>query len=203
MDRGSTGAAPGHPLRSISRVRRRPHHSGNRRTHNRALYLDLQASILGGTSAPEVRWRSDSGRRRCLMVGGGIGAATATPDSVPEKSALVASSKPSPSATPTATSPANSPCTTAAESRTYNDKLFICTMGSNERLVWLDETESKRVVALKIKRADKAAADKLGSGQSRRRQGGADKAAAAKWQRTKSPPTRSRRTKPPQPAGGR
>lgn len=119
-----------------------------------------------------------------LMVGGSIGAATATPDSVPEKSALVASSKPSPSATPTATSPANSPCTTAGESRTYNDKLFICTMGSSDRLVWLDETESKRVVALKVAAdkaaADKVAADKVAADKAAADKVIADKAAAAK-----------------------
>jgi Excalibur calcium-binding domain len=96
-----------------------------------------------------------------FMVGGGIGAATAGPGSFPEKSpSAAASAKPSATPTPTATSPANSPCTTADESRKYNDNLFICTMGSNERLVWLSETESKRVVALKVA-ADKAAADKI------------------------------------------
>ena len=119
-----------------------------------------------------------------FMVGGGVAGATATPESVPEKSALVASPKPSPSATPTATSPANSPCTTAGESRKYNDKLFICTMGSNERLVWLDETESKRVVALKVAAdkaaADKAAADKLAADKVVAEKLAADKAAADK-----------------------
>lgn len=114
-----------------------------------------------------------------FMVGGGVAGATATPESVPEKSALVASSKPSPSATPTATSPANSPCTTAGESRKYDDKLFICTMGSNERLAWLNETESKRVVALKVA-ADKAAADKLAADKVAADKAAADKLAADK-----------------------
>ena len=117
-----------------------------------------------------------------LMVGGSIGAATAGTTNVPVKSAaVVPSTKPTstPTPTPTATSPANSSCTTAGDSRKYNDKLFICTMGSSERLVWLDETESKRVVALKVA-ADKAAADKVAADKVAADKAAADKAAADK-----------------------
>ncbi|WP_306912617.1 excalibur calcium-binding domain-containing protein [Arthrobacter sp. B3I9] len=117
------------------------------------------------------------------MVGGGVAGATATPAPVADKSALVASPKPSPSgtpsATPTATSPANSPCTTSGESQKYNDKLFICTMDSSERLVWLNETESKKVVAQKAA-ADKAAADKVAGDKVAADKLAADKAAADK-----------------------
>lgn len=114
-----------------------------------------------------------------LMVGGGVAGATAKPDSVPEKSAAVASPTPSASATLTATSPANSPCTTSGESRKYNDQLFICTMGSSERLVWMNETESKKVVAQKAA-ADKAAADKAAADKVAADKLAADKAAADK-----------------------
>jgi hypothetical protein len=114
-----------------------------------------------------------------FIVGGGVAGATAKPDSVPEKSAAVASPTPSASATLTATSPANSPCTTSGESRKYNDQLFICTMGSSERLVWMNETESKKVVAQKAA-ADKAAADKVAADKLAADKAAADKVAADK-----------------------
>jgi len=93
------------------------------------------------------------------------------------KSALAASSQQSAIATPTATNPANSACLTASENRKYNDDLFVCTMGSDQRLVWLSEAESKRVVALRAA-ADKAAADKVIADKAAADKVIADKAAA-------------------------
>lgn len=95
------------------------------------------------------------------------------------ESALVASSQQSATATPTATNPANAACLTASENRKYNDDLFVCTMGSDQRLVWLSEAESKRVVALKAA-ADKAAADKVIADKAAAEKVAADKAAADK-----------------------
>ena len=103
-------------------------------------------------------------------------------------SALVASSQ-SATATPTATNPANSACLTASENRKYNDDLFVCTMGSDQRLVWLSEAESKKVVDLKAAAdkaaaakviADKAAADKATADKATADKAAADKAAADK-----------------------
>lgn len=119
-----------------------------------------------------------------FIVGVGVAAASATPGKVPDKSALVASSQPSATATPTATNPAKSACLTASETRRYNDEQFICTMGSDQHLVWLAESESKRVVALKAAAdkaaADKAAADKVTADKAAADKVTADKAAADK-----------------------
>jgi len=93
-------------------------------------------------------------------------------------SALVASSQ-SATATPTATNPANSACLTASENRKYKDDLFVCTMGSDQRLVWLPETESKRVVDLKAA-SDRAAADKVIADKAAADKAASDKAAADK-----------------------
>jgi hypothetical protein len=95
------------------------------------------------------------------------------------KSASVASSQQSSTATPTATNPANSTCLTASENQKYNDDVFVCTMGSDQRLVWLSESESKRVVALKAA-ADKAAADKVIADKAAAEKAAVDKAAADK-----------------------
>lgn len=92
------------------------------------------------------------------------------------KSALVASQE-SATATPTATNPANSACLTASETRKYNDDLFVCTMGYDQRLVWLSEAESKRVVDLKAAEV-KAAADKVLADKAAAEKVAADKAAA-------------------------
>jgi len=113
-----------------------------------------------------------------FIVGAGVAAAGAAPGGVPDKTALAATSQ-SATATPTATSPAKSSCLTSDETRKYNDELFICTMGSDQRLVWLAESESKRVVALKAA-ADKAAADKAAADKAAADKAAADKAAADK-----------------------
>jgi lysylphosphatidylglycerol synthetase-like protein (DUF2156 family) len=113
-----------------------------------------------------------------IFMGGIVAGATAAP----EKAALVATT-PSATATPTASSPANSPCLTAGQTRTYRDKLFICTMGSYERLVWLNEEESKRVTAQAAAQkaaADKIIADKLAADKAAADKEAADKAAADK-----------------------
>ncbi|MDQ0030814.1 DUF3761 domain-containing protein [Arthrobacter bambusae] len=114
-----------------------------------------------------------------FIVGAGVASATATPGSVPDKSAFGASSRESVTATPTATNPANSACLTPSETRNYNNNLFICTMGSDQRLVWLAESDSKRVVAQKAA-ADKAAADKVAADKAAADKAAADKAAADK-----------------------
>jgi hypothetical protein len=153
-----------------------------------ALFTGLYALVFKRRSWVGLPHRKSAGVMAAagvvaFIVGGGVAGATATPDSVPEKSAAVASPKPSasatPSATPAATSPANSPCTTSGESRKYNDQLFICTMGSSERLVWMNETESKKVVAQKAA-ADKAAADKVAADKLAADKAAADKVAADK-----------------------
>lgn len=103
-----------------------------------------------------------------FMLGGVVGAG-ATPNSDNNTAALVTEQQPTTTATPTETNPAESPCTTVDESKTYNGETFICTVGSDDRLVWLAEAESRSLVEAREVKA-KAAAVKLA----------ADKAAAQK-----------------------
>ena len=118
-----------------------------------------------------------------LIVGFGVVGATAAPGGGSDKASLASTSKQSATATatatPTATNPANSACLTAAETRKYNDQTLICTMGSNQRLVWMTEADSKRVVAEKAA-ADKAAADKAAAEKAAAEKAAAEKAAAEK-----------------------
>lgn len=114
-----------------------------------------------------------------LIVGFGVVGATAAPGGIGDKASLASTSKQSATATPTATNPANSACLTAAETRKYNDQALICTMGSDQRLVWMTEADSKRVVAEKAA-ADKAAADKAAAEKAAAEKAAAEKAAAEK-----------------------
>ncbi|MET3172468.1 UNVERIFIED_ORG: hypothetical protein ABIB52_000292 [Arthrobacter sp. UYCu721] len=114
-----------------------------------------------------------------LIVGAGVVGATAAPRDDSDKAALVspvqqsATATATPTPTPSATSPANSSCLTVAETRKYNDKSFICTLGSDQKLVWMTEADSKRVVAEKAA-AEKATAEKVAAAE----KAAADKAAA-------------------------
>jgi hypothetical protein len=116
-----------------------------------------------------------------LIVGFGVVGATAAPGGSADKASLASTSKQSATATatPTPTNPANSACLTAAETRKHNDQTLICTMGSDQRLVWMTEADSKRVVAEKAA-ADKAAADKAAAEKAAAEKAAADKAAAEK-----------------------
>ncbi|MDR7161880.1 excalibur calcium-binding domain-containing protein [Arthrobacter sp. BE255] len=114
-----------------------------------------------------------------LIVGAGVAGATAAPGGSSDKASLASTSQKSATATPTATptNPANSACLTTAETRKYNDQTLICTAGSDQRLVWMTEADSKRVVAEKAA-ADKAAADKAAADKAAAEKAAADKAAA-------------------------
>lgn len=116
-----------------------------------------------------------------LILGAGVVGATAAPGGSTDKASLASTSQKSATATPTATptNPANSACLTAAETRKYNDQTLICTSGSDQRLVWMTETDSKRVVAEKAA-ADKAAADKAAAEKAAAEKAAAEKAAAEK-----------------------
>ena len=114
-----------------------------------------------------------------LIVGVGVVGATAAPGGSSDKVSLANTAQKSATATPSATNPANSACLTAAETRKYNDQTLICTMGSAQRLVWMTESDSKRVVAEKAA-ADKAAADKAAAEQAAAEKAAAEKAAADK-----------------------
>ena len=116
-----------------------------------------------------------------LIVGAGVAGATAAPGGSSDKASLASTSQKSATATPTATptNPANSACLTAAETRKYNDQTLICTAGSDQRLVWMTEADSMRVVAEKAA-ADKAAADKAAADKAAAEKAAAEKAAADK-----------------------
>ena len=116
-----------------------------------------------------------------LILGAGVVGATAAPGGSSDKASLASTSQQSATATPTATptNPANSACLTAAETRKYNDQTLICTAGSDQRLVWMTEADSKRVVAEKAA-ADKAAADKAAAEKAAAEKAAAEKAAADK-----------------------
>lgn len=124
-----------------------------------------------------------------LFVGGGVVGATAAPGTpVTAKSGLVASqpaaTPASSTPTPTATNPVRKSCLTAAATSTYQGAVLVCTKGTDGRLLWLPEAESKRTVkaaadkeeAEKKAAADKAAAEKLAAEQ----KAAADKTAADK-----------------------
>lgn len=118
-----------------------------------------------------------------LILGTGVVGATAAPRADTDKAALVIPVQQSPTATPNPTpretNPANSTCTTAAITRTYNNQTFICTPGSDHRLVWMSETDSKRVLAEKAA-AEKAAAEKVAAEKAAAEKAAAENAAAAK-----------------------
>ncbi|WP_240484327.1 Ltp family lipoprotein [Pseudarthrobacter sulfonivorans] len=84
-----------------------------------------------------------------------------------------------PTPTPTATNPANSKCTTAAATQKYNSQTLICTMGSDQRLVWMTEPDSQRVLAEKAA-ADKASDEKAAAEKAAAEQAAAERAAAEK-----------------------
>jgi Excalibur calcium-binding domain len=102
---------------------------------------------------------------------GGVVAAGATPSSDDSTASLVTEQQPTVTSTPTPTetNPVQSPCPVVDESRTYNGEVLICTVGSDDQLIWLAEAESRSLVEAREAKA-KAAAVKLA----------ADKAAAQK-----------------------
>ena len=125
-----------------------------------------------------------------LILGAGVVGATAAPRVETDKATLVSPVKasatatptPTPTPTPTATNPANSTCSTAAATQKYNNQTLICTMGADQRLVWMTEADSKRVLAEKAAAekaaAEKAAAEKAAAEQAAAAQAAAEKAAA-------------------------
>ena len=118
-----------------------------------------------------------------LILGAGVVGATAAPRVETDKATLVspvkASATATPTPTPTATNPANSTCSTAAATQKYSNQTLTCTMGADQRLVWMTEADSKRVLAEKAA-ADKAAAEKAAAEQAAAAQAAAEKAAAEK-----------------------
>lgn len=121
-----------------------------------------------------------------LVLGLGVGAATAEPRAdIAAAGASTATpsptrtATPTPTPTPTATNPVNSVCSTAAATQKYNSQTLVCTEGADQRLVWMTEAESKRLVAAKVA-ADKAAADKAAADAAAAEKAAADKAAADK-----------------------
>ena len=123
-----------------------------------------------------------------LILGAGVVGATAAPRVETDKATLVSpvneSATATPTPTPTATNPANSTCSTAAATKKYNNQTLICTMGADQRLVWMTEADSKRVLAEKAAAekaaAEKAAAEKAAAEQAAAAQAAAEKAAADK-----------------------
>lgn len=111
-----------------------------------------------------------------LMLTGCGGAKQASLASTAEKTATAT---PTATPTPTATSPANATCTTAAATQKYNSQVFVCTAGSDQRLIWMSEADSKRVLAEKAA-AEKAAAAKAAAEKAAAEKAAADQAAAAK-----------------------
>lgn len=74
------------------------------------------------------------------------------------------SASPSATPTPTPTAPASSGCVTENATEKYAPKVFICTKSDAGKLLWMEQSESKRVTdaraaAAKVA-ADKTAADK-------------------------------------------
>jgi hypothetical protein len=118
-----------------------------------------------------------------LILGAGVVGATAAPRVETDKATLVSpvteSATATPTPTPTATNPVTSTCTTAAATQKYSSQTLICTMGADQRLVWMTEADSKRVLAEKAA-ADKAAAEKAAAEQAAAAQAAAEKAAAEK-----------------------
>jgi hypothetical protein len=116
-----------------------------------------------------------------FALGSGIVGATAAPREGTDKATLVSpvreTATATPTPTPTATNPANSKCTTAAATQKYNSQTYVCTMGSDQRLLWMTESDSKRVLAEKAA-AEKAAAEKAAAEKAAAEQAAAEKAAA-------------------------
>jgi hypothetical protein len=111
-----------------------------------------------------------------------VGIGTAAAQDQGDTNAVTTATSPLATATPTVTNPAKTACLTAAETKTYNNDDFVCTMDSNQRLVWLSEEESRKIAADKAAAdkaaADKAAADKAAADKAAADQAAADKAAA-------------------------
>jgi hypothetical protein len=123
-----------------------------------------------------------------FALGTGIVGATAAPRNETDKATLVSPVKQTatatPTPTPTATNPANSKCTTADATQKYNSQTYVCTMGSDQRLLWMTESDSKRILAEKAAAekaaAEKAAADKAAAEKAAAEKAAADQAAAEK-----------------------
>ncbi|MFD0046179.1 excalibur calcium-binding domain-containing protein [Pseudarthrobacter scleromae] len=123
-----------------------------------------------------------------FILGAGVVGANAAPRMDTDKATLVSPVQETvtatPTPTPTATNPANSTCTTAAATRTYNSQTLTCTVGTDQRLVWMTEADSKRVLAEKAAAeqaaAEKIAAEKAAAEQAAAAQAAAEKAAADK-----------------------
>jgi flagellar biosynthesis GTPase FlhF len=62
--------------------------------------------------------------------------------------------------TPTPTAPASSACLTENATEKYLPKIFICTKTDAGKLLWLEQTESKRVTDARAAAAAKVAAEK-------------------------------------------
>lgn len=112
-----------------------------------------------------------------FLLGGVVGAG-ASPSSGNSAASLVSEQRATATATPTKTSPAKSDCLTADATQTYNGEVFICTAGSDEKLVWLPEAESRSIVEAREVKA-KAAAAKIAADRAAAKIA-ADKAAAQK-----------------------
>jgi hypothetical protein len=63
-------------------------------------------------------------------------------------------------ATPTPTAPASSACLTENATEKYPPKVFICTRSDAGKLIWLEQSESKRITEARAAAAAKAAAEK-------------------------------------------
>lgn len=62
--------------------------------------------------------------------------------------------------TPTPTAPASSTCSSENATETYAPKVFICTKTDAGKLMWMEQSESKRVTDARAASANKAAAEK-------------------------------------------
>ncbi len=119
-----------------------------------------------------------------FVVGTTVAVATAGPLPQPALSdstnTASSSASASPTDTPTATeqSPALTACDAVDVRKTYADAIFVCTRDKTNHLVWLDQDESKKVVAQAA--ADKAAAVKLAAQKTAAAKIAANKAAVVR-----------------------
>lgn len=158
-----------------------------------ALITGLYALLLKRRSWVGLPHRKSSGLLAgagalAFIVGAGVAATTAAPSAlVVNKSAPVAAEEEAtataiPTPTPTETNPAGDTCYTAAQNREYRGWTYVCTEGTDKRLVWMTEAASLRVqkeVADK-KAAKEAAAEKLAAETAAANNLAAEKAAAKK-----------------------
>ena len=152
-----------------------------------ALLTGLYAFLFKRRSWVELPHRKSGGLVAvsgfvALILGAGVVGATAAPRVETDKATLVSPVKESatatPTPTPTATNPANSTCSTAAATQKYSNQTLTCTMGADQRLVWMTEADSKRVLAEKAA-AEKAAAEKAAAEKAAAEKAAAEQAAAA------------------------